>query len=142
VDVEGIAADRPQLFAEAVARFRAGESWWEMPVEETLAQQQARFNLPALTQPIEHFINSERIVNCDGSVEWKPRQQALSEMAMADVLTALDVPKAQWQGVEKIAAKALRSLGWDNRPVKVNGQTVRVWRLKKATLEPAGGDAT
>ena len=60
---------------------------------------------------------------------------------MAEVLgQALNLPPGQWQSVEKVAAKALRSLGWDNKPVKEKGETVRVWQ-PKAAAEPLSGDA-
>jgi hypothetical protein len=130
VDVEALAADRLQLFAEAVARFKAGETWWEMPVEETLAQQKGRFNTPALAEPIQRYINNERIQVCDGSVDWQPRSEPLTRMTMGELLIALDIPKAQWKSVEKDAAKALRSLEWDNKPYKEKGETIRGWRPK------------
>lgn len=42
VDLELIRAERRQLFAEAINDVRAGLPWWEMPVEETRAEQEAR----------------------------------------------------------------------------------------------------
>ncbi len=137
VDVAAIAAERPQLFAEAVTRFKAGESWWEMPAEETLAQQQGRFNVPALAEPIQHYINHDRFEIPGGGVEWQPRFEPLTRMTMAELLKALDVPKAQWSGAEKVAAKALRSLGWDNKPVKdkESGKSIRCWRVKGSPEE-------
>jgi predicted P-loop ATPase len=42
IDLEMIKRDRDQLFAEAVARFKSGETWWEMPEQETKAIQESR----------------------------------------------------------------------------------------------------
>jgi hypothetical protein len=42
IDVTAALAVRSQLFAEAVAGVRAGATWWEMPADETLAEQDAR----------------------------------------------------------------------------------------------------
>lgn len=44
IDVDGLATDREQLFAEAVSRYRAGERWWLTVEEETNAtvQQEER----------------------------------------------------------------------------------------------------
>lgn len=41
-DLGYIRNNRAQLFAEAVHLFKNGETWWEMPKEETLAEQDAR----------------------------------------------------------------------------------------------------
>jgi putative DNA primase/helicase len=43
IDVMRLATDREQLFAEAVERYRKGESWWNMPAEETGREQEARY---------------------------------------------------------------------------------------------------
>jgi hypothetical protein len=132
VDIEAMLADRSQLFAEAVYRFKSGESWWVMPVEETLAQQQARFNVPALAQPIQWYIDHDPFD--DGEERgWIQRETPKTQMTMSDVLRdALKLPESQWSGAERVVAKALRSLGWDNKPEKVSGKTIRVWRPKAA----------
>src|SRR5262249_23914540 len=56
IDVEGIRANREQLFAEAVTRIKNGESWWEMPAEETRLEQQKRYDADAWSEDIAAFI--------------------------------------------------------------------------------------
>ena len=47
VDLDGLARDREQLFAEALFRFRAGEDWWTVPVEEARQEQESRVQMDA-----------------------------------------------------------------------------------------------
>lgn len=42
INLQMIRENREQLFAEAVERFKRGENWWEMPLELTRVEQEAR----------------------------------------------------------------------------------------------------
>lgn len=44
INLEGIRANRDQLFAEAKTRILAGEDHWKMPPDDTKRQQEERFN--------------------------------------------------------------------------------------------------
>jgi len=55
VNIEYIEENRSQLFAEAVARFKTGESWWEMP-ESALIEQEARRMADAWENPIREWL--------------------------------------------------------------------------------------
>jgi predicted P-loop ATPase len=56
VETALLVANREQYFAEAVARFKAGESWWEMPEEETKAEQADRYDADPWMEVIAKFV--------------------------------------------------------------------------------------
>jgi hypothetical protein len=59
IDVEALAQDRDQLFAEAVALFRKGEHWWpdrEFEQEHIKAEQAARYEGDPWEEPIAQFL--------------------------------------------------------------------------------------
>jgi predicted P-loop ATPase len=63
INLETLRADRDQLWAEAVARYRAGEKWWlEKPALEALAasEQKLRFKTDVWTQPIRRWLGQRR----------------------------------------------------------------------------------
>ena len=47
IDIDAIASNREQFFAEAVHRFKSKETWWEMPSIETEGEQESRYVEPA-----------------------------------------------------------------------------------------------
>src|SRR5262249_17598489 len=130
IDVEAIAADRPQLLAEAVARFKAGETWWEMPIEETLKQQVARYDAPAWAALIEDYLEHE-----PPSWDWEPglartkRKEPLTELTIAEILKdALHLPNGEWTRRNELAVgKALRHLGWTKKNVWRDHRTLKRW---------------
>jgi predicted P-loop ATPase len=65
VNVEALARDRDQLFAEAVVCFRRGESWWPDPVFERLhikPEQDSRYESDPWDEDIAAFVaNRDRV---------------------------------------------------------------------------------
>jgi predicted P-loop ATPase len=59
IDVEALIADRDQLFAEAVARYRKDERWWpdkDFEREHIAPQQQDRYETDAWEEPIRNWL--------------------------------------------------------------------------------------
>lgn len=59
IELEGIRASREQLFAEAVTRYKAGGTHWEMPLDETRAQQEDRFQADPWLSNIAAIVKGE-----------------------------------------------------------------------------------
>jgi hypothetical protein len=60
IDLNRLRHDRDQLFAEAVSRFKRGETWWpdgEFERTKIVAEQEARFIADAWEQPIAEFLD-------------------------------------------------------------------------------------
>lgn len=111
MDVSGLAANREQLFAEAVHQFKAGVSWWEMPFGETSAEQDERY---------EHDVWQDFIV------EWIALK---TETTAAEVLTGclkFDTAKIGKFDQMRVAA-CLRHLGWIKKTQRVDGKTRKTW---------------
>jgi len=103
--IEALARDRDQLWAEAVARYRAGERWWLDTAELTLAaeQEQAdRYEGDAWEGPISTWIEGRDSVSIE------------------DILMmCLDKTRV---------ARCLRVLGWERH--KAGPRTRREWRYR------------
>ncbi len=98
LDVAGIAANRDQLWAEAVVRFRPGETWWLTPDEDALLKEaQLLHEEPDAWEP--------RLE------EWVARQDApfTVEAAMGE---GLGLPFDRWdKRLRQRVGKALARLG-------------------------------
>jgi len=107
--------DRDQLWAEAAARYRAGERWWLDTAELTLAaeQEQAdRYEGDAWEGPISTWIEGKASVSTE------------------DILmTCLEKAKGTWTAFDKTrVARCLGALGWER--YKAGPRTSRQWRYR------------
>jgi predicted P-loop ATPase len=62
IDVDTLARDRDQLFAEAVSLYESGVSWWpdkDFEREHVIEQQAARFEADAWEEPIAKFLEGK-----------------------------------------------------------------------------------
>jgi predicted P-loop ATPase len=136
IDLDAIRANREQFFAEAVHRFKAGETWWEMPSQETQVQQNRRYVPPAWIDPIERYIVNESI-NDGGGFRWMQRPKPLTELSVSEVLQfALNIPESQWTKANEMrVAETLRYLRWTKKDVRRDGKVLKRWLLL-----PEGGD--
>lgn len=56
IDLDWIAANREQLFAEAVHALANGASWWELPEDEAEREQDGRFDQDPWHEPIDRYL--------------------------------------------------------------------------------------
>ena len=121
IATEGLAADRGQLFAEAVAAFRAGEAWHLSPELEQLAkieQEAAREEHP-WEQRIREILDG--LTEGDGF-----DRQPKDSVTAAELLTLLGIPtEKQNGGNAKQVAGTLKKLGWKNKHTDKGNRWVR-----------------
>jgi predicted P-loop ATPase len=116
IDIDCLARDRDQLWAEAKARFDAGAVWWLETGELTVAaarEQADRFD----GDPWEEVL-----------ARWCENRSSIS---VSEVLSCcLDKPKAQWAQADKNrVARCFRTLGWERYRDR-QGVTLE-WRYRR-----------
>lgn len=111
IDLQWIHDHRDQLFAEAVARKRRGESWWDVPLEDAEKHQDARRPEDSWEEAIRHRIRGREWVRID------------------ELLTyTLDIPIGrQTTQDQNRVAKVLRLLKWNTKLIRVDGAVIRAW---------------
>jgi predicted P-loop ATPase len=112
IDTAWLAVHRDQLFAEAVARFRAGESWWSVPSVEAAAEADERRPRDTWEDALRSYLDDTKQYGM---------QQLLEN--------CLDIPLAKQDRVAQLrTGSAMRALGWEPRTLRRGlGQTIRVW---------------
>jgi predicted P-loop ATPase len=112
IDIDALARNRDQLFAEAVAAFRSGERWWpdkSFEREHMLPEQEARYEGDAWEENIKHY------------VETQPRV-TIGQVAKEALF--METPKIGTLDQRRIAA-VLINLGWNRQPK--DGEGKRWW---------------
>ncbi len=116
IDTDGLARDRDQLWAEAVAKYRAGEIWWLVDdelVKDALAEQEARYIADPWQQGIDEFLDR---------VESTSVQEILADHLKLD-------RSATNQQHSNRVARCLRALGWERYLVREG--KAREWRYRR-----------
>lgn len=129
-DVQGIAAARAQLWAEAVARYRAGERWWLDEEQEAVAsqEQEARLEVDSweetIARALEQGVKRRFVLPGAEPYAIPPR---VERVTVGEVLEhVLEIPAGQRRrGEEMRVAAVLKKLGWTRR--KISGLRNRLW---------------
>lgn len=114
VDVGGLAVARDQLWAEAVARYAAGESWWLDTAELQAAQEQsteARYDEDVWTAGIAAFVEGRPYVTVSDILD--AGGPVPVQTGMRDRSTQMRV------------SSVLKVLGWTKRPDRINNKLDR-----------------
>lgn len=120
IDLEGLARERDQLWAEALARVRAGEPW--------------HITDPEVREAAEHEQAARRTVDpWHGLVATYVRGRTYT--TVTDVLDALGHERGRYdqRSANRVAA-ILRDLQWTRRMLRLNGQ--RIWHYVPPTPAP------
>ena len=105
--------NREQLFAEAVARFKAGEDWWSVPVLQASTEADER----RPEDPWEEIIGS-----------YMEPQRTYSAREILGGPLQIDI-KDQSNAAAKRVGVILRRLGWSSYVARADGSTVKRWRM-------------
>lgn len=126
IDVDWIKKHREQFFAEAVARYRSGESWWDIPLDMARAEQSNRRPEDVLSRALQHYCANRTEIN-------------VGELMDAN-LDLKGIQRFDRQVSQRLTS-TLRS--WGYRPLVKRdgtGKSVRVWLAPETptqlTLEP------
>lgn len=128
VDLEWIRVNRAQLFAEAVARFKRSEIWWDVPLVEAEAAQAARRPDDAWTDFVATYVNGGTCVYGPGinnQLTFAPQ----TEVMIVDILMlAIRIPiEEQEKRHEMRVASILTGLGWRRELKSGAGKRLRCW---------------
>lgn len=114
VAVAALAADRDQLWAEAVSEYEAGEPWWLSADESAVQSDEAddRTHDAPLVDVVRGIL--------DG---YSPG----AEVRVAAILERMEVRPEHMSKVSYAVTQALTRLGWSAVRLKRGGQVVRFW---------------
>lgn len=119
INHDAIVKDRAQLFAEAVVRFKQGEDWYKMPIDETEAVQEAYRQTDEWERIIEKHLDRPSLLT--------------QETTVADI--AIDCLKIPIDRLDKSTqmriARNLTVLGWEKLLRREGEKVFRVWVPKK-----------
>lgn len=110
---DAITASREQLFAEAVAKYKSGATWWEMPKDETVFEQEERRQSDAWEPMIS---------------EWA-HFSGRAEFTISDVLKEclqVEPGRMDRQNQARVAG-ILKQMGYETRREWVHGWQKRYW---------------
>jgi len=132
INTEYLTREREQLFAEALARYQRGESWWDVPVTDAAKEQENRRQSDAWEEVIERYVTHYPDRH-DMSVglRWHPRTQDLEKLTLPELLgEALGLPEGRWDRASQMrVSSCLTALGW--RRARVTTDTGRKWAYVK-----------
>lgn len=111
INKELIAKNREQFYAEAVARFKDGETWYETPHVQTKDEQEARRQHDEWEYVVHQWLlHKNEVLVCEIAVE----------------CLKIDIAKVDMKTQRRLSG-ILHSLGWQVKTVMRSGHAVKVW---------------
>ncbi|HET6806893.1 MAG TPA: VapE domain-containing protein, partial [Frateuria sp.] len=131
VDIPAILRERDQLWAEAVAMFRDGHAWWQLP-EDAAEQQEERFVEDSWQGPVQRWLGGrDESKNYPGRLAVSAGDgNRLEWTTTAEILSwALNMDLGKHGKPEQMRVAAImRRLGWKHVRVSLgNGERERRW---------------
>lgn len=132
LNLEFIKANKKLLWAEAIVRYKRGETWWTVPEDLARAEQIARRNRDEWESVIEQYVTHEPTRWKDKTgVTWTQRPAPLAQVTTSELLEhALGIDPSKWsQPDQRRVTAACHSFGWKSGNARVNGRVIKVWRI-------------
>ena len=121
IHLGGIRDNRDQLFAESVARHKAGEPHWLMPAETTTHEQESRYQADPWLDQITKALKGE------------------SSITTAQLSEKLEIPiQRRDRATEMRIGACLRFLRWERKRERVSGTPEWVYRPTVGTVGTVG----
>lgn len=144
-DIEGIIRDRDQIFAEALAFYKAGEPLWIGDADTNhlaRAQQAERETVDELTTVISEWISrTDKQSKFDDDFDPDFIRMVDLFVAPGPLGVASHFPVKMDDAGQKRVARCLRKLGYTKKDVKHGGRNCKTWvrsPLKSAVVAPRG----
>lgn len=140
INLAALAAEREQLWAEAVARYAAGQSWWptaEQAAAWGLAEQQESFRAPepceeALAEVLDLTYTAGRNALTGATIT----EDQLVDGRLVKVTTQQLTSLAHLRAMDSRAiGKAMTALGWKSLRGTIDGARRRIWVRTVSTEE-------
>ena len=114
VNLEFLSDNRNQLFAEAVALYKAGRSWWDIDADLAAAEVEKRFEIDEWETLLKAWLQGRDSVDYAGCMD------------------ALGMKASQWdRAIQLRVASILRRMGYKSATVYMDGGTKRAWKRGK-----------
>lgn len=119
-----IEADRSQLFAEAIVRYKNGEDWYKMPDEETAQVQESYRQADIWEDKIQEFLDAQPSLYHNETSIFKIATDCLR----------ISIDKID-KSVQMRIARNLSTIGWIKGQRFENGKCIKFWRRNISTTD-------
>lgn len=128
IDLDAIKRDRDQLFAEATHCFKLGHTWWEMPRQPTIDEQEKRYRGDPWDDAIAQYLDTG-LTLIDTKKEVPPKKAPLQEVTITEVaFDALQIEASRVDlSITKRIGRALRKRGWMPKTIREGKNFRRNW---------------
>lgn len=131
IDIERLASDRDQIWAEALARYHSGVNWWiDEPdiAADAMEEQRGRYVADVWQEKVKEYAEELAQLVSSGPKAWRGR----GTVSITEILQRLgiEMPKQDQTAATRVA-RCLRAEGWERW--RVGPRSDREWRYRKMT---------